>query len=73
MTATNSANTVKLGNLPHFASNPGKIFFSLRSHITALFEKSELIANWIINYQQFTSVLGSTEKRFLNFLMIFGL
>ena len=49
MTATESANTVKLGNLPHFASNPGKIFFSLRSHITALFEKSESIANWITN------------------------
>ena len=29
MIATNSANTVKLGNLPHFASNPGKKNFSL--------------------------------------------
>ena len=26
MTAANSANTVKLGNTPHFASNPGKYF-----------------------------------------------
>ena len=45
MTATNSSNKVKLRNLPHFASNPGKIFFSLRSDVTALFKKSELIAN----------------------------
>ena len=44
MTATNSANTVKIGNLFHFASNPGKIFFRLRFHVTAPFEKSELIA-----------------------------
>ena len=29
MIETNSANTVKLGNLPHFASNPGKKIFSL--------------------------------------------
>ena len=65
---TNSANAVKLGNLFHFASNPGKIFFSLRLYVTALFEKSELIANWIINQHQFTSVLGHIHKRFLNFL-----
>ena len=45
MTATNSSNTVKLRSVPHFASNPGKIFFSLRSDVTALFKKSELIAN----------------------------
>ena len=43
MTATNSANTAKIGNLFHFASNPGKIFFRLRFHVTAPFEKSELI------------------------------
>ena len=73
MTVTNSANTVKLGNLFHFASNPGKIYFSLRFHIIALFEKSELISNWIINQHQFTSVLGSIDKRFLNFLTILGL
>ena len=73
MTATNSVNTVELGNLFHFASNPEKIFFSLRFHVTALFEKSELIANWISNQNQFTSVLGSIDKRFLNFFTIFGL
>ena len=74
--ATNSANTVKLGKLPHFASNPGKKIIkkkSLHFHVNALFEKSELIANWIINQQQFTPVLGSIGKIFLNFLMIFGL
>ena len=60
---TNSANTVKLGNLFHFASNPGKIVFSLRFNVTALFEKSELIENWIINQHQFTSVLGNIDKR----------
>ena len=67
MKATNSANTVKLRNLFHFASNPRKIFFSLRFHVTALFEKSELIANWIINQHQFISVLGSINERFLSF------
>ena len=45
MTATNSGNRVKLRNLFNFASNPGKIIFSLPFHVTALFEKSELIAN----------------------------
>ena len=49
MTATNSANAVKLRNLFYFASNPEKIFFSLRFHVTTLFEKSKLIANWITN------------------------
>ena len=73
MTATNSVNTVKLGNLFHFASNPGKLFFNLRFHVTAFFEKFELITNWIINQLQFTSVLGSIDKRFLNFLTIFDL
>ena len=73
MTTTNSANTLKLGDLFHFASNPGKILFSLRFHVTAYLEKSELIANGIINQHQFTSVMGSIEKRFLNFLTIFGL
>ena len=47
MKTTNSANTVKLRNLFHFASNPEKIFFSLRFHVPAVFEKSKLIANWI--------------------------
>ena len=68
-TATNSANTVKLRNLFHFRSNPGKCFI-LRFHVTALFETSELIANWIINQCKFTSVLVSINKRFLNFLTI---
>ena len=45
MTTTNSADTVKLRNLFHFASNPEKIFFSLRFHVPAVFEKSKLIAN----------------------------
>ena len=71
MTTTNSANTVKLRNLFHFASNPEKIFFSFCFHVTALFEKSKLIANWITNQHQFKSLLGSISKRFLNFLMIF--
>ena len=73
MTATNSANAVKLRNLFHFASNHEKIFFSLRCHVTALFEKSKLIANWITNQHQFKSLLGSISKRFLNFLMIFDI
>ena len=68
MTATNSANTIKLRNLFHSASNPRKIFFCLRFYVTALFEKSELIRNWIINQHQFISVLESINKRFLNFL-----
>ena len=59
MTTTNSATTVstinKLRNLFHFASNPEKIFFSLRFHVTALFEKSKLVANWIKNQHQFKS------------------
>ena len=37
MTAKNSANTVKLGNLFHFADYPGKTFFQLRFHVIALF------------------------------------
>ena len=45
MKTTNSANTVKLRNLFHFASNPEKIFLSLRFHVPAVFEKSKLIAN----------------------------
>ena len=72
MTTTNSANTVKLRNLFHFASNPEKIFFSLRFHATALFEKSKLIANWIANQHQFKSLLESIDKIFLDFLTIFG-
>ena len=72
MTTTNSADTVKLRNLFHFASNPENIFFSLRFNVTALFEKSKLIANWITNQHQFKSLLGSINKRFLNFLTIFG-
>ena len=71
MTATNSANAVKLRNLFHFVSNPEKTFFSLRFHVTALFEKSKLIANWITNQHQFKSLLGSICKRSLNFLTIF--
>ena len=72
MTTTNSANTVKLRNLFHFASNPEKIFFSLRFNVTALFEKSKLISNWITDQHQFKSLLGSINKRLLNFLTIFG-
>ena len=57
MTTRNSATTVstinKLRNLFHFAANSEKIFFSLRFHVTALFEKSKLIANWITNQYQF--------------------
>ena len=70
MTAMNSANIVKLTNLFDSASNPENFFFSLRFHVTAPFEKSEFIANWIINQHQFISVLGSINKRFLNFLTI---
>ena len=76
MTTTNSATTVstinKLRNLFHFATNSEKIFFSLRFHVTALFEKSKLIVNWITSQHQFKSLLGSIEKRFWNFLTIFG-
>ena len=76
MTTTNSATTVstisKLRNLFHFACNPEKIFFSLRFHVTALFEKSTLVANGITNQHQFKSLLGCIDKRFLNFLTIFG-
>ena len=57
MTTTNSATTVrtinKLRNLFNFASNPEKIIFSLLSHVTAFFEKSNLVANWITNQHQF--------------------
>ena len=70
MTTTNSATTVstinKLRNLFHFASNPEEIFFSLRFHVTALFEKRKLVANWITNQHQFKS------KNVLNFLTICG-
>ena len=49
MTTTNSATTVstinKLRNLFHFTGNLKKIFFSLRFYVTALFEKSKLVAN----------------------------
>ena len=72
MTTTNSANTVKFRNLFHFVRNPEKLFFSLRFHVTGLFEKSELIANWIINQHQFISALESIDKGLLNFLTIFG-
>ena len=76
MTTTNSATTVstinKLRNLFHFTGNLEKIFFSLRFYVNALFEKSKLVANWITNQHQFKSLLGSTGKRFLNFLTIFG-
>ena len=57
MTTTNSATTVrtinKLRNLFNFANNPEKIIFSLLSHVTAFFEKSNLVANWITNQHQF--------------------
>ena len=55
MTTTTSTNKVKLRNLFHFTSNPEKIFFTLRFNVTALFEKSKLIANWITNQHQFKS------------------
>ena len=59
MTAPNSATTVstinKLRNLFHFTSNPEKLFFSLRFHVTAPYEKSKLVANWIANQHQFKS------------------
>ena len=67
MTATNSANTVKLRNLFYLASNPEKIFFRLRFHVTALFEKSQLIVNWIINQHQFISLLESIDKKIFEF------
>ena len=72
MRTTNSANTVKLRKLFHFASNPEKILFSLRFNVTELFQNFKLIANWITNQHQFKSQLGSIHKRFLNFLTIFG-
>ena len=72
MTTKNSANTVKLRNLFLFASNPEKIFFSLRFHVTAFLEKFKLIENWKTNQHQFKLLLGSIDKRFLNFLLIFG-
>ena len=59
MATTNSATTVstinKLRTLFYFASNHEKIFFSLRFHVTALFEKFKLVANWITNQHQFKS------------------
>ena len=42
MTTTNSVNTVKVRNLFHFASNPEKMFFSLRFYVTALFNDCKL-------------------------------
>ena len=76
MTTTNSATTVsttkKLRNLFPLASNPEKIFFSLCFHVTALFENSELIINWITNQHQLKSLLGRIKKIIFNFLMIFG-
>ena len=56
MIATNSAEKFKLRNLFHIASNPKKTLFSLDFYATALFEKSELISNWIINQHQLISV-----------------
>ena len=64
MTATNSAKKVKLRNLFHIASNPKKTLFSLDFYATALFEKSELISNWIINQHQLISVLQTSIKDF---------
>ena len=72
MTATNSAEKVKLRNLFHIASNPTKTLFSLDFYATALFEKSELISNWIINQHQLISVLRNINKIFLSFLAIIG-
>ena len=72
MTVTNSAKKVKLRNLFHIASNPKKTLFSLDFYATALFEKSELISNWIINQHQLISLLQNINKRFLNFLTIIG-
>ena len=72
MTATNSAKKFKLRKLLHIASNPKKKLFSLDFHVTTLFEKSELISNWIINQHQLISVLRNIDKRFLNFLTIIG-
>ena len=72
MTATNSAKKVKLRNLFHIASNPKKTLFSLDFYATALFQKSELISNWIINQHQLISLLQNINKRFLNFLTIIG-
>ena len=64
ITATNSAEKVKLRNLFHIASNPTKTLFSLDFYATALFEKSELISNWIINQHQLISVLQTSTKDF---------
>ena len=72
MTATNSAEKFKLRNLLHIASNLKKSLFSLDFYATALFEKSELISNWIINQHQLISVLRNINKRLLNFLTIIG-
>ena len=72
MIATNSAEKFKLRNLFHIASNPKKSLFSLDFYATALFEKSELISNWIINQHQLISVLRNINKRLLNFLTIIG-
>ena len=72
MIATNSAEKFKLRNLFHIASNPKKTLFSLDFYATALFEKSELISNWIINQHQLISVLRNINKIFLSFLAIIG-
>ena len=72
MTVTNSAKKVKLRNLFHIASNPKKKLFSLDFYVTAFFQKSELISNWIINQHQLISMLQNIYKRVLNFLTIIG-
>ena len=72
MTATNSAEKVELRNFFHIASNPKKSLFSLDFYATALFKKSELISNWMINQHQLISVLRNINKRLLNFLTIIG-
>ena len=70
--SANTVNTVNLETYFVLQAILEKIFFSLRFHVTALFEKSKWIANQIINQHQFISVLGSIDERFLNFLTIFG-
>ena len=73
MTATNSAEKVKLRNLFQLLlAILKKKLFSLDFYATALFEKSELISNWIINQHQLISVLRNINKRFLTFLTIIG-
>ena len=64
MTATNSAKKAKFRNLFHTASNLKKTLSSLDFYVTALFERSELISNWIINQHQLISVLQTSIKDF---------